>query len=43
MYEVFAKGAAQGVLLDEVRSLCPLPDTAYEIKCVAERFEPSAR
>jgi CHAT domain-containing protein len=25
-----------------VRSLCPLPDTAYEIKCVAERFKDKA-
>lgn len=38
--EVFAKGAAMGPLLEQVRSLCPLPDTAYEINCIAQRFKP---
>lgn len=36
---IFAKGATQAALLEQVRSLCPLPDTAYEIKSVAERFK----
>jgi CHAT domain-containing protein len=37
--EVYAKGATTGALLEQVRGLCPLHDTAYEIKCVAERFK----
>ena len=36
--EVFAKGSTPEALLAQVRGLCPLPDTAYEITCVAERF-----
>ena len=39
MDEVFAKGATTLTLLQQVRGLCPLPDTAYEINCVAERFK----
>lgn len=40
---VFAKGAPAGSVLEEVRALCPLPDTAYEIKCVAEHFNDKRR
>ena len=36
--EMFAKGVAAEAVLANVRSLCPLPDTAYEIRCVAERL-----
>ena len=36
--EIFAKGGATEAVLANVRSLCPLPDTAYEIRCVAERL-----
>jgi CHAT domain-containing protein/tetratricopeptide (TPR) repeat protein len=41
--EMFAKGAAAEVVLEQVRALCPLPDTAYEIRCVSEYFKPRAR
>jgi CHAT domain-containing protein len=37
--EVFAKGALGKSVLEQVRALCPLPDTGYEIRCVAERFD----
>ena len=40
--EVFAKGSTPEALLAQVRGLCPLPDTEYEIKCVAERFAAKA-
>ena len=33
--KIFRKGSAQQIVLSEVRSLCPLPDTAQEIRCVA--------
>jgi CHAT domain-containing protein len=33
---VFRKGSNQEAVLAEVRSLCPLPDTAQEIRCVAQ-------
>ncbi len=36
--EMFARGVAAEAVLANVRSLCPLPDTAYEIRCVAERL-----
>jgi CHAT domain-containing protein/tetratricopeptide (TPR) repeat protein len=32
---LFRNGSGQSQLLNEVRSLCPLPDTADEIRCVA--------
>jgi tetratricopeptide (TPR) repeat protein/CHAT domain-containing protein len=41
--EVFAKGGGAAAVLEQVRALCPLPDTAYEIKCVAERFKADRR
>jgi CHAT domain-containing protein/tetratricopeptide (TPR) repeat protein len=41
--EVFAKGAASVAVLEQVRALCPLPETAYEITCIAEHFQESAR
>ena len=40
--DVFAKGATPEAVLENVRSLCPLPETAYEIKCVAEHFKANA-
>ena len=36
--EIYAKGAEAAVLIKQVRALCPLPDTDYELRCVAERF-----
>jgi CHAT domain-containing protein/tetratricopeptide (TPR) repeat protein len=33
---IYRKGAGQEALLAEVRSLCPLPDTAFELRCVAK-------
>jgi CHAT domain-containing protein/tetratricopeptide (TPR) repeat protein len=33
---VFRKGGSQEAVLTEVRGLCPLPDTAQEIRCVAQ-------
>ena len=41
--DMFAGGAAAETVLEQVRSLCPLPDTAYEIKCVAARFKEKSR
>jgi CHAT domain-containing protein len=41
--DVFAKGTTSGAVLEAVRALCPLPDTAYEIKCVADQFREQAR
>jgi CHAT domain-containing protein len=35
--QIYARGTGAAVL-KEVRSLCPLPDTAFELRCVAERF-----
>jgi len=40
--KVFAKGSDNAAVLDQVRSLCPLPDTALEIRCVAQGFRPGA-
>jgi CHAT domain-containing protein len=42
MNEVFAQGAAPEAVVSRVRALCPLPDTAYEIRCVSERFKKDA-
>jgi CHAT domain-containing protein/tetratricopeptide (TPR) repeat protein len=33
---MFRKGAGRDVILSEVRTLCPLPDTEQEVKCVAQ-------
>ena len=41
--DVFARGATSEAVLEQVRALCPLPDTAYEIKCVADRFKEQDR
>lgn len=41
--EIFAAGASAASVLEQVRALCPLPDTAYEIRCVAERFKADRR
>ncbi len=42
MDQVFARGSTSAALLGEVRGLCPLADTAYEINCVAKRFKGKA-
>jgi CHAT domain-containing protein/tetratricopeptide (TPR) repeat protein len=39
MDQVFANGSTPVALLGQVRGLCPLADTAYEINCVAARFK----
>jgi CHAT domain-containing protein/tetratricopeptide (TPR) repeat protein len=36
MDRIYRKGAGQEAVLAEVRSLCPLPDTAFELRCVAK-------
>ena len=41
--DVFSKGAESEAVLQQVRALCPLPDTGYEIKCVAEHFDSQTR
>lgn len=41
--QFYAKGASAEAVVEQVRTLCPLPDTAYEIKCVAERFNKKSR
>jgi CHAT domain-containing protein len=41
--DVFAKGPGSEAILEQVRALCPLPDTGYEIKCVAEHFDSKTR
>jgi CHAT domain-containing protein/lipopolysaccharide biosynthesis regulator YciM len=41
--DMFASGAAVETVLEQVRALCPLPDTAYEIRCVADRFKEKSR
>jgi hypothetical protein len=40
---MYAAGTRSAAVLDRVRALCPLPDTEYEIRCVAERFAESDR
>ena len=40
---MFAKGARAENVLAQVRALCPLPDTAYEIRCVSEHFKTEAQ
>jgi CHAT domain-containing protein/tetratricopeptide (TPR) repeat protein len=40
--DVFSKGGSNAAVLEHVRALCPLPDSAYEIKCVAKRFRATA-
>ena len=37
------RGVSLEAVVDEVRHFCRLPDTAYEIKCVGERFKPQSR
>jgi CHAT domain-containing protein len=36
--EFYSKGTDPAVLINQVRAMCPLPDTAYELRCVADRF-----
>jgi CHAT domain-containing protein len=36
--DVYANGAEAAALIKQVRAMCPLPDTDYELRCVAERF-----
>ncbi|MBB2720293.1 CHAT domain-containing tetratricopeptide repeat protein [Rhizobium sophoriradicis] len=33
---IYRKGAGQEAVVAEVRTLCPLPDTAFELRCVAK-------
>jgi CHAT domain-containing protein/tetratricopeptide (TPR) repeat protein len=39
--EVFSKGAGSEAVLTQVRALCPLEDTAYEVKCIADSLPKS--
>lgn len=39
---IFDKGSTPEALLTQVRGLCPLPETEYEIRCVAKRFAAKA-
>jgi len=39
--EVFSKGAGSEAVLAQVRKLCPLEDTAYEVKCIAQSLPKS--
>jgi CHAT domain-containing protein/tetratricopeptide (TPR) repeat protein len=39
--EVFSRGAGSEAVLAQVRKLCPLEDTAYEIKCIAQSLPKS--
>jgi tetratricopeptide (TPR) repeat protein len=41
--QIFHNGASAEAVIAQVRSLCPLPDTAYEIRCVGEHFRPDSR
>jgi len=36
--QVYAEGADPAVLIKQVLSLCPLPDTGYELDCVGKGF-----
>jgi CHAT domain-containing protein len=33
---IYRRGAGQEAVISEVRTLCPLPDTAFELRCVAK-------
>jgi CHAT domain-containing protein len=39
--EVFSKGGGSEAVLSQVRALCPLDDTAYEVKCIADSLPKS--
>jgi CHAT domain-containing protein len=39
--EVYSKGAGSEGVLTQVRALCPLDDTAYEVKCIAQSLPKS--
>lgn len=39
--EVFSRGAGSEAVLAQVRKLCPLEDTAYEVKCIAQSLPKS--
>jgi CHAT domain-containing protein/tetratricopeptide (TPR) repeat protein len=39
--EVFSRGASSEAVLAQVRKLCPLEDTAYEVKCIAQSLAKS--
>lgn len=41
--EIFSRGASSAAVLENVRKLCPLPDTAFEINCVAATFQGDKR
>jgi CHAT domain-containing protein len=38
---VFSKGTGNEAMLTQVRALCPLDDTAYEVKCIAQSLPKS--
>jgi CHAT domain-containing protein/tetratricopeptide (TPR) repeat protein len=39
--EVYSKGSGSEAVLTQVRALCPLEDTAYEVKCIADSMPKS--
>jgi CHAT domain-containing protein/tetratricopeptide (TPR) repeat protein len=39
--EVFSRGGGREAVLNQVRALCPLDDTAYEVKCIAQSLPKS--
>jgi CHAT domain-containing protein len=39
--EVFSRGAGSEAVLAQVRKMCPLEDTAYEVKCIARSLPKS--
>lgn len=39
----YAKGNSSAAVIEQVRALCPLPDTEYEIRCVSQRFDSGSR
>ena len=43
MNAIFARGPTAEAVLEGVRALCPLPDTAYEIQCVAGHYKDGSK
>jgi CHAT domain-containing protein len=39
--DVFSRGTGSEAVLTQVRALCPLEDTAYEVKCIAQSLPKS--
>jgi CHAT domain-containing protein len=39
--EVFSRGAGSEAVLAQLRKMCPLEDTAYEVNCIAKSLPKS--